>query len=143
MHVYDSEADVPNLKDEFLEKTVWCDPDDLDYLPFEEREHSDAEIDHFQRTIQDYNSAQPIVIDRDCNVVAGRGRVEAGRLLGVDEIPAIPLSSFSADDLDHYIETMIRFGAYVGWTSEMLETDLQILLIIDAIKKAAIQDAEA
>ncbi len=136
-------TDVPNLEDEILAKTIWFDPDELDYLPLEEREHSDAEIDHFQRTIYDYNGAQPIVIDDECNIVAGRGRVEAGRLLGVDETPAIPLSSFSSDDLDHYIETMIRFGAYVGWSAEMLETDLQHLLVIEALMKAGPDDTAA
>ena len=136
-------TEVPNLRDETLEKTVWFDPDELDYLPLEEGEHSDVEIDHFQRTIYDYNGAQPIVVDRECNIVAGRGRVEAARLLGIDEIPAIPLASFSWDDLDHYIETMIRFGAFVGWSAEMLETDLQHLLVIDALMKAGRDDTAA
>jgi len=143
MHADTSGTDVPNLKDEILEKTVWYDPDELDYLEFEELEHSDAEIDHFQRTIYDYNGAQPIVIDDERNIVAGRGRVEAARLLGIDEIPAIPLSSFSSDDLDHYIATMIRFGAYVGWNAEMLETDLQHLLVIEALMKAGRGDTAA
>lgn len=143
MHADTSGADVPNLRDETLEKTVWYDPDELDYLELEELEHSDAEVDHFQRTIYDYNGALPIVVDRECNIVAGRGRVEAARLLGIDEIPAIPLASFSWDDLDHYIETMIRFGAYVGWSAEMLETDLQHLLVAEALMKAGRGDVKA
>ena len=136
-------TDVPNLRDETLAKVIRYDPDELDYLPLDEREHSDAEIDHFQRTIYDYTGAQPIVIDHECNIVAGRGRVEAARLLGIDEIPAIPLSSLSSDDLDHYIETMIRFGAFVGWSAEMLETDLQHLLVIEALMKAGRGDTAA
>ena len=133
-------TEVPNLRDETLEKTVWYDPDELDYLPLEEREHSDAEVDHFQRTIHDYNGALPIVIDDECNIVAGRGRVEAGRLLGIDEVPAIPLSSLTAEDVDHYIETLVRFGGVVGWTHEMLQIELQHLLVIDAFMKAARDD---
>ena len=136
-------TDVPNLRAETLAKVIRYDPDELDYLPLDEREHSDAEIDHFQRTIYDYTGAQPIVIDHECNIVAGRGRVEAARLLGIDEIPAIPLSSLSSDDLDHYIETMIRFGAFVGWSAEMLETDLQHLLVIEALMKAGRDDTAA
>ena len=143
MHADTPGTDIPNLRDKTLEKTIWFDPNELDYLSLDEREHSDAEIDHFQRTIYDYTGAQPIVIDNECNIVAGRGRVEAARLLGVDEIPAIPLSSFTSDDLDHYIETMIRFGAYVGWSAEMLETDLQHLLVIDALMKAGRDDTAA
>ena len=134
-------TDVPNLRDETLAKLVWCDPDDLDFYALNERDHDDAEIDRFQRTIHDYNGAQPIVIDDDDNIVAGRGRVEAGSLYGVDNIPAIRMSSLSADDLDHYIRTLIRFGHYVGWTREMLETDLQHLFNVDALLKAATDDA--
>lgn len=143
MYATTTGTEVPNLSDEILENTVWFDPEELDYVPLEEREHSDAEIDHFQRTIYDYNGAQPIVVDCECRIVAGRGRVEAGWLLGVDEIPAIPLSSMSADDLDHYIKTMIRFAVYVGWSAEMLETDLQHLLVIKALMEAASSDTAA
>jgi len=134
-------TEFPNLRDETLENVVWCDPDDLDFHAFNERDHSDAEIDQFQRTIHDYNGAQPIVLDDADNIVAGRGRVEAASLCGVDKIPFLRVSSLSADDLDHYIKTLIRFGQYVGWTREMVETDLQHLLVIDALVKAAADDA--
>ncbi len=134
-------TEVPNLRDETLENIVWRDPDDLDFYAFNERDHSDAEIDHFQRTIHDYNGAQPIVLDDADNIVAGRGRVEAASLCGVEEIPVLRMSSFSADDLDHYVNTLIRFGHFVGWTPEALEIDLQHLLVIDALVKAAADDA--
>lgn len=134
-------TEVPNLRDETLEKIVSCDPDDLDFYAFNERDHSDAEINHFQRTIHDYDGAQPIVLDDADNIVAGRGRVEAASSRGVDKIPFLRVSSLSADDLDHYIKTLIRFGRYVGWTREMVETDLQHLLVIDALVKAAADDA--
>lgn len=134
-------TEVPNLRDETLEMIVWYDPEELRLLPFEQREHCDAEIDQFQRTIHDYNGAQPIVIDDKCNIVAGRGRVEASLLLGIDQIPALTLSSLTVDDLDHYIKTLVSFGKYVGWPRQMLEIDLQLLLKIDVLLKAAMDDA--
>lgn len=76
------------------------------------------------------------MVDDECNIVAGRGRVEAARLADANEVLAIPLSSLSSDDHGHYVETMIRFRAYVGWASGMLETDLQHLLVIEALLKA-------
>lgn len=134
-------TEVPNLRDETLEHIVWRDPDDLDFLAFDKLRHSDAEIDQFQRTIHEYTGAQPIVIDDANNIVAGRGSVEAGALLGIDRIPALRMSSLSADDIDHYIETLFRFGHYVGWTRKMVETDLQHLIKIDALLKAAADEA--
>lgn len=133
-------TEIPNLRDETLEKIVWYDPEELDFYALNERDHSDAEIDSFQRTIHEYNGAQPVVVDDDGNIIAGRGRVEAGYLLCVDDVPALPLSALTADDVQHYIDTVIRFGKYVGWTREMLEIDLQHLLNIDVLMRAAADD---
>ncbi|WP_170441321.1 ParB N-terminal domain-containing protein [Ruegeria arenilitoris] len=136
-HSEDREDNIPNLSDETLEKTVWCDPDELDYAVPDARYHTDVEIDRFQKTIYDYNGAQPIVIDRNYNIVAGQGRVEAARLLGIDEIPVLPLSMLTEDDVDHYIKTMMQFGKYVGWTREMMHIDLQHLKSIRLEMKAS------
>lgn len=112
-------TEIPNMRYETLEKIVWYDPEELDFYALNERDHSDAEIDSFQRTIHDYKGAQPVV---------------------VDDVPALPLSALTADDVHHYIDTVIRFGKYVGWTREMLEIDLQHLRNIDVLMRAAADD---
>ena len=130
-------TDVPNLREETDQKMVSRDPEELTFLPFEKRTHSDVEIDRFQQTILDFRGAQPIVIDAEGNVAAGRGRVEAAMLLGIEEIPALPLSALTADDLDHYTKTLGCFGQVVGWTRRMVQIDLQHLLVISAFLSAA------
>lgn len=129
-------TDIPNLPDETYEKVVMCDPDELKCVSFHESKHSDGEIDQFQQTILDYTGAQPIVIDDDGTVVAGHGRVEAAKLLGIEEIPALPLSSLTGDDVDLYIRTLAEFGKYVGWTRRMVKIDLRIMLVISAFMHA-------
>lgn len=136
-------TEVPNMREETLEKIVWCKPEELDGAPLPEQDHSDAEIDHFQRTIYDYTGAQPIIIDRSGSIVAGHGRIKAARLLGIDEVPTLPLPLLTDDDVEHYIQTLVLFGRHVGWTREMLEIDLQHLLKINALVQAANDDANS
>lgn len=130
-------TDVPNLRDETLEKVIWCDPDDLDCSLLVELEYSDAEIEQYQRTILARGGALPIVVGDDGWIVTGRGRVEAALLLGIYNIPALRLSSMTFGDLNHYIETLVRFGQNAGWTNDMLNTDLGHLYKLNAMAQAA------
>lgn len=122
------EAAVPNLSDEVLTKVVWFDPDELDYAASPGAlDHTDVEIDLFQKTIYCYPGALPIVIDDDGYILAGQGRVEAGKLLGIDRIPALVASTLTSEEAQHYLETVKASGNYVGWSQEMLSIDLQEL----------------
>lgn len=136
MHHTTTTTDVPNLREEILKKIVWRDPEELTFFSFDKSKHSDAEIDQFQQTIHDYRVAQPIVIDAEGNVVAGRGRVEAALLLGIEKTPALPLSALTADDFDHYIKTLACFGQVVGRTRRMVQIDLQHLQVMSAFLSA-------
>ena len=128
MRRFHQDEDVPNLRDETLAKTVWCDPDELKYSESPvTRHHTDAEIDLFQKTIYHYTGALPIVIDDEMNIIAGQGRVEAGRLLHIERIPALVMSTLNSDDVHHYLGIIEEFGNYVGWSPDMLRIDLQLL----------------
>ncbi len=127
MHTFTMGTDVPNLRDVTLNKVVWCNPDELDYYAPGARQHTDEHIDMFQRTIYDFNGALPIVTNGTGGIIAGYGRVEASKLLGIDQIPTIPLSWLTEKERKHYIKTLMQFGEYVGWAREMLLIDLQHL----------------
>ncbi len=128
MRRFNRDADVPNLRDETLAKTVWRDPAELKYsVSPGTRYHTDVEVDLYQKTIYYYTGALPIVIDDGMNIVAGQGRVEAGRLLNIERIPALVMSTLTSDDAQHYLEIIEEFGNYVGWSPDMLRIDLQLL----------------
>lgn len=122
--------DVPNMKAEIDTKVVCRDLDDIKGAVPETLYHSDVEIDRFQYTIRDYCGAQPIVVDRELNVIAGIGRLEAARLLGADEIPVLFIEAMSGNDVHDYMITMIQFAHFVGWTCDMIEKDLWCLKLL-------------
>lgn len=57
------------------------------------RTHSKKQIRQIADSIKQFGFNNPILIDKDDTVVAGQGRVEAARLLGIEAAPTIRLGA--------------------------------------------------
>ena len=53
------------------------------------RHHSDAQIGKLMDAIEKYGFVTPILVDPDGDVIAGHGRLEAAKHLGLDQIPVL------------------------------------------------------
>src|SRR6266481_5878692 len=53
--------------------------------------HSAKQIRQIADSIRQFGFTNPILIDRDGGVVAGHGRIEAAKLLGMPEVPTVRL----------------------------------------------------
>jgi ParB/RepB/Spo0J family partition protein len=73
---------------------------DLTPDPHNPRKHSRAQIRAIARSIEAFGFNAPILIDRNRQIVAGHGRYEATKLLGLTQVPVI--------FLDHLIETQAK-----------------------------------
>ncbi len=51
------------------------------------RTHSKKQIRQIAASIEQFGFINPVLIDRDGRIVAGHGRVEAAKLLGLDTVP--------------------------------------------------------
>lgn len=103
-------TDLPNLRAVTLSKIIWCDPDELDYYSPGAREHSEDHIDRFAQAIRAQGSTLPVVTDGTGNIIAGQGRVEAARCLGVKAIPTVPLAWLTEKERKHYCLTSAPTG---------------------------------
>jgi ParB-like chromosome segregation protein Spo0J len=64
------------------------------------RKHSRAQIRDIAKSVKAFGFANPVLIDRDRKILAGHGRLEAAKLLGLTEIPVI--------FLDHLTEAQAK-----------------------------------
>jgi ParB-like chromosome segregation protein Spo0J len=64
------------------------------------RKHSRAQVRAIARSIEAFGFNAPILIDRNRQIVAGHGRYEAAKLLGLAQVPVI--------FLDHLTETQAK-----------------------------------
>ena len=55
------------------------------------RTHSRAQLRKIKASIEEFGFANPILIQTNGTVIAGHGRVEAAKLLGMEKVPAICL----------------------------------------------------
>ena len=53
------------------------------------KKHPEDQISKIANSIQEFGFNVPIIIDKDYNIIAGHGRLEAARLLGLLEVPTL------------------------------------------------------
>src|SRR5437762_3822855 len=64
-------------------------------------------------------------------IIAGHGRVEAAKLLGIDAVPTCRLSHLSEADKRAYILADNKLAEQAGWDKELLAIELQGLIDLD------------
>ena len=61
-------------------------------------------------------------------IIAGHGRLEAARLLGVDRVPTIRIADMTEAQKRAYILADNKLAENAGWDRELLALELQGLL---------------
>jgi DNA modification methylase len=95
------------------------------------RTHSKAQIRQIAKSIQRFGHTNPILIDDRGQIIAGHGRVEAAKLLGIESVPALRLSHLSAADKRAYVIADNRLAEKAGWDRELLAIELQALVDLE------------
>ena len=91
------------------------------------RQHSEAQLDRLVRSIKEFGFTNPILIDGDCNVIAGHGRLMAAELMGLPRVPTIALSHLTADQRRAYVIADNQLALNSTWDDDVLQSELQAL----------------
>lgn len=95
------------------------------------RTHSRKQIRQIADSIKQFGFTNPVLIDDAGEIIAGHGRVEAAKLLGLSTVPALRLSHMSAAEKRAYVIADNRLAEKAGWDREILAIELQALIDID------------
>ena len=79
-------------------------------------------------SIERFGFVNPVLISDDFEIIAGHGRVEAAKMLGLKQVPTVRLSNLSPADRRAYVIADNRLAELAGWDRELLATELQGLL---------------
>ena len=82
--------------------------------PTNPRTHSKKQIRQIADSIKKFGFNNPILVDRDNTIVAGQGRVEAARLLGIETVPTIPLEDLTEAEIRAYVIADNRLAELAG-----------------------------
>lgn len=96
------------------------------------RTHSKAQLRQIAESIRVFGFTNPVLIDANNEIIAGHGRVQAAKLLGMDSVPVIRLEHLTPDQVRAYVIADNRLAEKAGWDKAILAIELQHLLTIDA-----------
>jgi hypothetical protein len=91
--------------------------------PRNARTHSRKQIKQIKASIEEFGFTNPILIDENDQIMAGHGRVEAAKLLGLAEIPTVQIGHLSAAQKKAYILADNRLAELAGWDKEILTVE--------------------
>ena len=95
------------------------------------RTHSIKQIRQIADSIEKFGWTNPVLVDGTGGVIAGHGRIEAAKLLGLDEVPTILLDNLTSAEIRAYIIADNKLAENAGWDREMLALELQGLIELD------------
>lgn len=95
------------------------------------RTHSKKQIRQIAESIEAFGFTNPVLVDKAGGVIAGHGRIEAARLLKMENVPTLCLADLTEEQVRAYIIADNRLAELAGWDREILAIELQELLTID------------
>lgn len=92
------------------------------------RRHSKKQIAAIARSMERFGFTNPILITADARIIAGHGRWEAARHLGISHVPVIRIEGMTEADIRAYIIADNKLAERAGWDKGMLVEELSYLI---------------
>lgn len=94
------------------------------------RTHSPRQIRQIADSISRFGFTNPVLADEDGQILAGHGRVEAAKLLGLKEVPVLCIGDLTPAERKAYLLADNKLAQNAGWDQELLALELQELIDI-------------
>jgi ParB-like chromosome segregation protein Spo0J len=91
------------------------------------RTHSDEQIRQIQASLREFGFINPVLIDKDCGIIAGHGRVEAAKREGITEVPCVWVEHLTEAQKKAYILADNKLALDAGWDMPKLKDLFQEL----------------
>ena len=91
------------------------------------RTHSQEQITKLRSSLREFGFINPVIIDRDFNVIAGHGRIAAAKEEGITEVPCVFADFLTEAQKKAYILADNRMALDAGWDEELLRIEIESL----------------
>jgi DNA modification methylase len=95
------------------------------------RTHSKKQLRQIADSIVRFGFTNPVLVTDDNMIIAGHGRVEAAKLIGMVEVPVRRLSHLNKDEVRAYILADNKIAENAGWDKDLLAIELLALDELD------------
>lgn len=91
------------------------------------RTHSPEQITKLRSSLREFGFINPVIIDREYNVIAGHGRIEAAKAENITEVPCVFVDHLTDAQKKAYILADNRMAMDAGWDEELLRVEIEAL----------------
>ncbi len=88
------------------------------------RTHSKDQIIQLRASLREFGFVNPIIVDKDLNVIAGHGRILAAKEEGFMDVPCVFAEHLTEAQKRAYIIADNRLALSAGWDAEMLSVEI-------------------
>jgi len=110
-------------------KISYKDPDQLKKRPRNPRTHTPKQIKRIVASIKEFGFISPVLIDGSDEIIAGHGRVEAAKLVGMSDVPTVRVDHLTPAQIRAYVIADNKLAENAGWDRELLTLELQELSV--------------
>lgn len=91
------------------------------------RTHSPEQVNKLRSSLREFGFINPIIIDKDYNVIAGHGRLMAAKAENIKEVPCVFVDYLTEAQKKAYILADNRMAMDAGWDEELLRIEIESL----------------
>ena len=101
-----------------------------DVVPYDSnpREHAPEQIEQVANSIKEFGWTMPILIDENNEIIAGHGRLLAGKSLGIKEVPCIVAKGWSDEKKKAYCIADNKLTENSTWSKDFLKLNFEFLI---------------
>lgn len=91
------------------------------------RTHSTEQINKLRASLREFGFINPVIVDKDLNVIAGHGRIAAAKAEGIKKVPCVFVDHLTDAQKKAYILADNRMAMDAGWNEELLRVEIEAL----------------
>ena len=89
--------------------------------------HSDEQVTKIASSIREFGFLNPVLIDKEFNIIAGHGRVMAAKKLELETVPCLFIEGLTDSQRKAYILADNKLGELAEWDMELVSQELEAL----------------
>jgi hypothetical protein len=111
-----------------VQNTITKNIDDIVPYDSNPREHAPEQIEQVANSIKEFGWTMPILIDENNEIIAGHGRLLAGKSLGIKEVPCIVAKGWSDEKKKAYCIADNKLTENSTWSKDFLKLNFEFLI---------------
>jgi DNA modification methylase len=96
------------------------------------RIHSKKQVAQIAKSIGRFGFVNPVLVDKDGQVIAGHGRIEAAKQIGMTKVPVLRIEHMTEAEKRAYVIADNRLAELAGWDNELLALELSAVGELDS-----------